>query len=49
MLIFFVPGGNMNGLDLGEAAAPVQISEWVKGNPLNFDRGRGSNVFVLDF
>jgi thiol-disulfide isomerase/thioredoxin len=41
--------GKLSALDLGDAAPKIQISEWVKGNPVDFERGRGSNVFVVDF
>jgi thiol-disulfide isomerase/thioredoxin len=40
---------HVRALDLGEPAPPIQISQWVKGDPINFEHGRGSNVFVIDF
>ena len=36
-------------LDVGETAPAIQVSKWIKGGPIDFERGRGSNVFVIDF
>src|SRR6185436_12163041 len=40
---------DLRALELGQPAPPIQVSQWVHGNPVNFDSGRGSNVFVVDF
>src|SRR5438477_2356524 len=40
---------NSHALDLGDAAPPVRVTEWIKGGPISFDWGKGSNIFVLDF
>jgi thiol-disulfide isomerase/thioredoxin len=48
-LILCVMSREASALDLGDPAPRIQINEWVKGNPVDFARGRGSNVFVVDF
>src|SRR5438552_5555617 len=35
--------------DFGDSAPPLQVAEWIKGPPVNFEAGRGSNIFVVDF
>lgn len=35
--------------DLGDAAKPLHISEWVKGKPVDLAAGKGKQVFVIEF
>lgn len=33
----------------GDAAAPLQISEWVKGDAVDLAAGKGKNIYVVEF
>lgn len=35
--------------DLGDPAAPLNIAEWVKGNPVNPAEGKGKTFYVVEF
>ncbi|MEI6971879.1 MAG: redoxin family protein [bacterium] len=35
--------------EVGDPAAALQISEWVKGKPVNLAAGKGKQVFVIEF
>ncbi|TAK98154.1 MAG: redoxin domain-containing protein [Verrucomicrobia bacterium] len=35
--------------EIGQAAAPLKIAEWVKGKPADFAAGKGKQVFVVEF
>lgn len=35
--------------DLGSPAAPLEISEWIKGGPVSLADGRGKTVYVVEF
>src|SRR5262249_22509158 len=35
--------------ELGQAAAPLKISDWVKGKPVELAAGKGKQVFVIEF
>ncbi|MBN2507741.1 MAG: redoxin domain-containing protein [Verrucomicrobia bacterium] len=35
--------------ELGDPAAPLEISAWIRGNPVNLDAVRGRNVVVVEF
>jgi len=37
------------GLKVGEPAPPLEVSQWVKGGPVNLAEGRGRNVYVVEF
>src|SRR5882762_6248823 len=49
MALFTGPAQSMAALDLGDPAPPVKVAEWIKGETVSFDWGRGTNIFVLDF
>jgi len=34
---------------LGDPAAPLQITEWVKGKPVDLAAGKGKKIFVVEF
>src|SRR5436305_102869 len=40
---------NTLALDLGDAAPPIKVSEWIKGGPVPLDSTTRSNILVLDF
>src|ERR1044071_8796476 len=46
-LLAFAPG--LRAADLGEAAAPLEISEWVKGGPVDLAAVKGKKVVVVEF
>jgi thiol-disulfide isomerase/thioredoxin len=35
--------------ELGDPAAPLQISEWIKGKPVDLAAGKGEKIFVIEF
>jgi thiol-disulfide isomerase/thioredoxin len=35
--------------DLGMNAPPLKISTWIKGEPVDFSKGRGTNTYVVEF
>ncbi len=35
--------------ELGDAAPPLKVAEWVKGQPVDLKAGEGKNVFVVEF
>ena len=41
--------GTCVGKELGEMAAPLKISKWVKGEKVDLESGRGKNVYVVEF
>jgi thiol-disulfide isomerase/thioredoxin len=36
-------------LELGDPAPPLQVKEWVKGGPIDLNKGKGKNVYVVEF
>lgn len=36
-------------IELGDAAPPLKVKEWVKGSPVDLKDGRGRNVYVIEF
>jgi len=36
-------------LKLGDIAPPLQIADYVKGGEVDFDQGRGKNIYVIEF
>ena len=49
MALFTSIARSAAALELGDTAPPVKLAEWIKGGPVSFEQGRGSNIFVLDF
>lgn len=41
--------GRLLAAELGDPAPPIQISEWVKGQPVNLADGKGKKVYVVEF
>ena len=37
------------GAELGDDAPPLQIWKWIKGRKVNMAKGKGENVYVLEF
>ena len=35
--------------ELGDPAAPLQITEWVKGGPVDLAAGKGKQIYVVEF
>lgn len=43
-------GGQVRAeLQLGDAAPPLKIADWIKGDPVNLDEGQGKNIYVVEF
>src|ERR1051325_9077969 len=47
LLVWCVGLCDARGVELGEPAPPIHVSEWVNGSPVTL--ARGSNIYVLDF
>ncbi len=39
----------VSAAELGDAAAPLQIAEWVKGKPVTLPKGKGKQIYVVEF
>lgn len=39
----------LGAADLGDPAAPLKISEWIKGNPVNLADVKGKKIVVVEF
>ncbi len=37
------------GIELGDPAPPLKVKEWVKGGPVDLAKGKGKNVYVVEF
>lgn len=37
------------GASIGDPAAPLAISKWIQGGPVDLKAGKGKNVFVVEF
>jgi thiol-disulfide isomerase/thioredoxin len=48
-LLVLVTGAAAAGLEIGDQAPPLKISEWVKGQSVDLEEVRGSKVVVLEF
>lgn len=49
LMAALVPVLSLQAADLGDIAAPLQIADWVKGAPVDLAKGKGSNVYVVEF
>src|SRR4051794_5291393 len=47
-LLLVVMAFQSNAAEVGDAAPPIKVTDWIKGGPINFE-SRGTNVVVLDF
>lgn len=48
-IIFICIGRPAEAVQLGDPAPEINISEWVKGEKVNFETGKGKNIYVLVF
>ena len=46
LLVLAVPAW---AIKLGDPAPPIQIAQWIKGEPVDLAAGKGKNVYVLEF
>lgn len=44
-----LPAMQARAAELGDAAAALQVAEWVKGKPVDLAAGKGKQVFVVEF
>ncbi|MBN2308708.1 MAG: TlpA family protein disulfide reductase, partial [Candidatus Hydrogenedentes bacterium] len=35
--------------ELGDPAPQLQVTEWVRGGPINLAAGKGKNIYVIEF
>ncbi len=48
-LICGLAGSPAWAADLGDAAPALKIGEWVKGKSVDLEKGRGENIYVVEF
>lgn len=48
-LALLAPSASVRAADLGDPAAPLQIAEWVKGQPVDLAAGKGKTIYVVEF
>ena len=44
--VFVLPGSTA---ELGDSAPPLEIAEWIKGEPVDWNHAKGKNVIVVEF
>jgi len=49
LLLFSAPVFSLSAAELGDAAAPLEIAEWVKGDPVDLAALKGRNIVVVEF
>jgi peroxiredoxin len=49
LLATLMLGGRLAAAELGDPAPPLQISEWVKGQPVDLAEGKGKRIHVIAF
>jgi thiol-disulfide isomerase/thioredoxin len=49
LTIMVLVAGGVQAAELGEKAAPLSISKWVKGEPVDVTKADGKHVYVVEF
>src|SRR5258706_12904236 len=49
VVVFLVGVGATQAAKWGDAAAPLHIKEWIKGDAVDVTAGRGKTVYVIEF
>ncbi|MFP6900671.1 MAG: hypothetical protein VCA36_06985, partial [Opitutales bacterium] len=52
LLIFagaLVLAGPLFAAELGDDAPPLKVSKWIKGKKIDFAKGKGEKVYVVEF
>jgi len=45
----FMASGARGALNIGDAAPEVSLSDWIRGEPVSLAKGKGTNVFLIEF
>ena len=45
----FLCATSLHAAELGDAAKPLDIKEWIKGGPVDLAAGKGKNIYVIEF
>ena len=48
-IILALPFSAVRAAELGQAAAPLKISEWIKGKPIDLAAAKGRQIVVVEF
>ncbi len=48
-IIFIFIGRHAEAVQIGDPAPEINISEWVKGDKVNFETGKGKTIYVIVF
>jgi len=49
VLTVLAAGASANALEIGDPAPPLQVSQWIQGDPVDLKDGEGKTIYVLDF
>ena len=49
LALLLVPVAPGSTAELGDAAPPLEIAEWIKGEPIDWNQAKGKNVIVVEF
>ena len=49
MLVLAIAATSALAIELGDPAPPLQIKDWVKGQPVDLQAGEGKNIYVVEF
>lgn len=41
--------GSASAIELGDPAPEIQVADWIKGEPVELAKGKGKNIFVIEF
>ena len=47
--VFAITSGTALAADVGDKAKPLQIAKWIKGKPVDMAKGKGKNIYVVEF
>jgi len=47
--IITITTSKLTAASLGDAAPPLKISTWIKGDAVDMEKGKGKNVYVVEF
>ena len=49
IVAFAVAGGPALGIELGDPAPALAVAEWLKGDPVVLEQGKGKSIYVIHF
>ncbi|MBN1490071.1 MAG: redoxin domain-containing protein [Phycisphaerae bacterium] len=49
LLLLILPATRAMALELGDAAPPLNIANWIQGTPVNLNAGVGKRIYIIEF